>query len=259
MNYNFHTHTYFCGHANGTIEEYIKNAIVGKITHMGFSEHFPYVCSNGVESEYRLQIKDIKSYFSQLYELREKYKKEIDIKIGFEMEYYPLRFEEMKKSAIEYGAEYLILGQHFLDEEQPNWEHVIEERDSIEGLQRYTDNVISAIKSGVFSYVAHPDMMNFVGDKSIFHEKIREICIASREYNTPLEINFLGIRTGRNYPNEEFWRIAGEEKSPVVFGLDAHEAQDAVDTKSLVKAREIVEKYNLNYVGMPKIMPLQKG
>ncbi|MBQ7793091.1 MAG: hypothetical protein IJ366_01090 [Clostridia bacterium] len=46
--------------------------------------------------------------------LKEKYKDEIDIKIGFEIEYYPDEFNNMLKNAIDLGAEYLILGQHFL-------------------------------------------------------------------------------------------------------------------------------------------------
>ncbi len=39
--FNYHTHTYLCGHAYGEIEEYIKNAIEGGITELGFSDHMP--------------------------------------------------------------------------------------------------------------------------------------------------------------------------------------------------------------------------
>jgi len=126
-------------------------------------------------------------------------------------------------------------------------------------LQKYTNCIVDGIKSGVFTYIAHPDVINFVGDVEIFQREIQKICIAAREFDIPLEINFLGIRDGRNYPNDAFWEIAGEEKSPVTFGFDSHEAIDAYDGNSLVRAMELVKKYNLNYIGKPKLIMLQKN
>ena len=82
---------------------------------------------------------------------------------------------------------------------------------------------------------------------------MRKICKCSNETNTPLEINFLGIRDNRHYPNEDFWKIAGEEKCSVVFGFDAHDVSGAGDLKSLPKARSIVEKYKLNYLENPSL------
>jgi len=50
-----------------------------------------------------------------------------------------------------------------------------------------------------------------------------------------------------------FLEIAGEEKSPVMFGFDAHSTEAAYDGKSILKAKELVKKYNLNYIGRPEI------
>lgn len=259
MTYNYHTHTYRCRHANGKIEEYIKRAIACGITHMGFSDHAPYICTNGRESTFRVPVAEVKEYFSEIFELREKYKKQIDIKIGFEMEFYPRHFEKMLNDVIEYGAEYLILGQHYIEEEQPYGVRVSQETDSERYLQKYSKGIVDGIKSGVFTYIAHPDIINFTGDVEVFQREIRKICIAAGEFDIPLEINFLGIRDKRNYPNEVFWKIAGEEKTPVTFGLDSHDAVDAYDDISLVRAMEIVEKYNLKYIGKPNLIMLQKS
>lgn len=258
MTYNYHTHTYRCGHAIGEIEEYIKRAIQGGIKYMGFSDHIPYICSDGFESDFRVKVEEVGAYFSEIELLREKYKDKIEIKIGFEMEYYPLHFNNMLKNAVEYGAEYLILGPHFLDEEHPDGVHTIIETDSTNRLKEYVNCVVDGIKSGVFTYIAHPDMINFIGDISVYQREIRKICVAAREYNTPLEINFLGIRDKRNYPNEVFWEIAGEEKSPVTFGFDSHDILNAFDNASLNKAKNIVEKYNLNYIGKPELVLIQE-
>ena len=258
MNYNYHTHTYRCRHASGTPEEYIQRAISKGIEYMGFSDHAPFVCTNGEESLYRVSTYESKDYVAELSALREKYAGKIDIKIGFEMEYYPKHFEKMLGFVKSCGAEYLILGEHFLEEENPDGVHASWAYQNEGYLTEYADCVIAAMNTRVFTYVAHPDIINFTGDEKLFDYHIRRICIAARETNTPLEINFLGIRGNRLYPNDAFWKIAGEEKSPVTFGLDAHTADTAFDSESIEKAERLVEKYNLNYIGRPEIRLIQE-
>ncbi len=254
MIYNYHTHTHRCGHASGTEEEYIEAAIKNGIKYMGFSDHMPLKFEDGFESSYRVPTDEGKIYCEEIKALSRKYKDKIDIKVGFEMEYYPELFEEMLKKAIEYGAEYLILGQHFIMPENLAVKDTFRATESLDELKKYTKSVVSAIKKNVYTYVAHPDVFNYVGDVGTYKEEMRKICIASRENNVPLELNFLGIRQHRVYPNDAFWQIAGEEKAPVTFGFDAHDAKNAFDGESLLKAKQIVEKYSLNYIGVPKLI-----
>jgi len=254
--YNYHTHTVRCSHASGSVEEYIKVAIQNGIKYMGFSDHSPFAFPDGYESPHRVPLSEAKDYFNEIDALRKKYINEIDIKIGFEMEYYPKHFDEMLDIAKKSGAEYLILGQHFLRNEYPDGIPSSAPTDSVDNLIEYSDTVVRAIKSGVFTYIAHPDMINFTGDKDIYVNEMHKICVAAREENVPLEINFLGIRTYRNYPRDLFWKIAGEEKSPITFGFDAHDAPSAFDGESLKTAKALVEKYNLNYIGKPKLKAL---
>ena len=253
MIYNYHTHTFRCSHASGTEVEYIKRAIENGIKYMGFSDHFPFICSDGHESSFRVPVCQVEDYFDTIRALREKYKAEIDIKIGFEMEYYPENFEEMLENAKKYGAEYLIIGEHFTEEELEGVRPSSAPSDSTDKLKNYVDCICEGMSTGAFTYIAHPDLINFTGDDAVYTQEIRRMCRASREYDVPLEINFLGIREGRAYPRDLFWETVGEEKAPVTFGFDAHSVRAAFDGDSLVKAKEMVKKYNLNYIGMPKL------
>ena len=88
MNYNYHTHTFRCNHATGSEEEYILRAIENGIEYMGFSEHIPLVFPDGFQALYRMPEELTEDYFNTVNSLKEKYKNEIEIKIGFEMEYY---------------------------------------------------------------------------------------------------------------------------------------------------------------------------
>ena len=51
--------------------------------------------------------------------MKAKYAGQIELSIGFEMEYYPEYFSQMLENVRQMGAEYLILGQHFLQPEHP--------------------------------------------------------------------------------------------------------------------------------------------
>lgn len=253
MNYNFHTHTTRCHHASGSSEEYVKRAIANGIKYMGFSDHIPFLRPDGLESNYRVPVCEGRAYMDELIALREKYINKIELSIGFESEYYPSYFDRMLKTALDLGAEYLILGQHFNNGDIKGRHNSIKTEEKSQ-LKEYVDTVCEGIKSGYFTYVAHPDVINFVGDRELYKKEMRKICVAAREYNVPLEINFLGIRDNRNYPDPVFWRVVGEEKAPVTFGFDAHDVDAAYDGSSLVKARKMVEEFNLNYIGRPKLV-----
>ena len=179
MIYNYHTHTARCSHATGTEEEYIEKAIANGVKYMGFSDHFPFMCSDSRESSFRVPLNMVDDYFDTINALREKYKDEIDIKIGFEMEYYPENFKQMLENAKKYGAEYLIMGEHFTQEELDGVASSGEPSDSVEKLKNYVDCVCDGIASGAFTYIAHPDLINFTGDEAVYASEIRRICRAS--------------------------------------------------------------------------------
>ena len=254
VKYNYHTHTTRCHHAIGTVEEYIKKAVENGMTHMGFSDHVPLMFSDGTESGYRVSVREAGDYIQEISEIREKYKDKIDIKIGFEMEYYPELFEKMLADVKGYGAEYLILGAHFLGPENEGSPYAYAENKDVTLLKKYVDVVIEGMKTGAFTYLAHPDIIAFLGDEDVYAAEMRRLCKASAELKIPLEINFLGIRDNRLYPRGIFWKMAGEELSPVTFGLDAHRSEDAYDEKSFLVAMEMVEKFGLNYIGRPEII-----
>ena len=256
MDYNYHTHTFRCRHASGKDEEYILRAIEGGIKYMGFSDHVPLRFSDGHETGYRVLTKDAEDYINSIRELREKYKDKIDIKIGFEMEYYPLYFKHMLSYVRSLGAEYLLLGQHIIYNEWPDGKSSWEPSAERERLHEYVSCIVSGIESGCFTYVAHPDIFIFLGEDSVYDEEVSLICRASRKFNIPLEINIQGLREERRYPFEPFWRIAAREKSPVTIGLDAHDPIWAYDGDSIAKAKDMIKELGLNYIGKPEIIPI---
>ena len=87
------------------------------------------------------------------------------------------------------------------------------------------DVTVKAIETDKFVCVAHPDVINFTGDKQIYKEQMRRICIAAKDHNAALEINMQGagsVGKRRHYPNEDFFEVAAEVGNSVIIGSDAH-------------------------------------
>ena len=247
MNYNYHTHTARCGHASGTEEAYILRAIENGITHMGFSEHAPFCFPDGYESYYRVPVAQTEDYFSTLRALREKYAGQIDLKIGYEMEYYPLHFDAMLRQSRAAGCEYLILGQHFLDNETTR-RYSGKNTEDPQYLTDYVDQVCAGMRTGLFTYLAHPELQNFTWDPAVYRREYSRMIRCAMENDMPLEINMLGIAGKRHYPCETFWALAGEMGASAVIGCDAHEPYALTLEDAYGRAMEIAQKYSLRLV-----------
>ena len=115
-------------------------------------------------------------------------------------------------------------------------------------IRDYVDVVIKGMKTGVFKYLAHPDLINYQGLDSVYDWEMTRLCKELKELDIPLEINLLGISEGKHYPAERFWKISGEIGNKVIMGLDAHCAAQIGAIDSYQKALELAKRYGLNLI-----------
>lgn len=247
---SLHTHTARCHHAGGVEREYIEQAIEDGLSTIGFADHAPYEFPGDYISNFRMRASEAEDYFRTLTELRDEYRDRIEIKIGFEAEYYPELFEDFMHSLEPYPIDYLILGQHYLDNETSRRYSGVTTTDEAY-LADYVDQVSAGIRTGVYSYVAHPDLVNFVGSPEIYEKQYARLIECAMEEGVPLEINLLGIRAGRHYPSEKFISLCGKLGAAMCVGADAHRPLDAADTASFEVAAELMKKYGIKYVESP--------
>lgn len=242
--YNYHAHTARCQHATGTEREYVEAAIGMGIKKFGFSDHIPCPFSGGYVSGIRMRMEEAEGYVSCIRQLAREYRDKIRLFVGFEAEYIPEFYEKQMEMARSLGCDYLIMGQHFWDsEEKEPYAGAATKEES--RICAYVDSVIAGMKTGSYSYLAHPDLINYQGEPGVYDREMRRLCLAMKELGIPLEINVLGMQTGRNYPNERFWELAGEIGNDVVFGLDAHKADGVRDIKSYRKCADLAERFGL--------------
>lgn len=246
---NYHTHTYRCHHASGEDREYVEAAIKAGFRVLGFSDHVPYPFDHGYCSSIRMSLGETEGYVQSLLDLRQEYRRDIDIKIGFEAEYFPKHFSKLLTHLSDYPIDYLILGQHFsMDESSGIYFGRATTDPSI--LTAYVDQVIEGMETGAFTYLAHPDLINFprVEDDGTtrpntrYLSEMRRLCEAAKRLSIPLEINQLGYCDRRNYPSDLFFSIAGEIGNDVLIGCDAHHPKQLLDAYSIHGAEQLAKR-----------------
>ena len=225
---NYHTHTPRCRHAQGQEREYMENAGERGLKLCGFSDHTPQWFPGGYYSTMRMFPHQLEGYCQTVRELQKEYAGRLEIPLGVEVENYPDIFSELLLRLRDAGIEYMLLGQHWIgnEEGEPYSGRATED---VRQLERYCNQVIDGMYTGLFTYVAHPDLLYFVGSPQVYQAQMRRLCKAAVATDTPLEINLLGILTNRHYPRETFWQIAAEEGCKTVLGIDAHSPQELLE------------------------------
>jgi len=243
---NYHTHTPRCQHATGSEKEYIETAIQKGFQTLGFSDHVPMPYPAGLRSGIRMDMKELDNYVDTLTALRKEYQKDIRILIGFETEYFPAYFDALMDKLRDYPIDYMIMGQHFLLDEfdGPYFGALTSDPDC---LTCYVDQVIEGLSKGVFSYLAHPDLVPFRGDPDFYQKEMLRLIHFCNKHDIPLEINMLGFFGGRNYPCSEFFSLAAKEGSSFIIGCDAHNPGQIIQPEESPEFLDFLEQNHIRY------------
>ena len=233
---NWHTHTRLCKHASGSIADYCRAAVRAGIEVLGFSDHAPL--PDGRWSTVRMEMGQLSGYCRDLAKAREAFP-DLEIRGGLECEYIP-EFAEFYRDVFhgEFGIEYLVGGAHWFPW-QGEWVGLYGTEMTPAMLWGYTDYLIASIRSGLFAFIAHPDLFGagYLKWDSETAACTRAIVEAARETDTPLEINAYGFRkppaetpdgVRPRYPWRPFWELVGEFGAPVIVNSDAHRPEDII-------------------------------
>lgn len=193
---NYHTHTARCGHAEGTEEEYILTALRCGYKVLGFSDHTPWAYATpGFVSRIRMLPSQLDDYVLTLRGLREKYADKLHLRIGLEAEYFPAYLGWLREETERLGIEYLILGCHYdtTDEQDARASRFGGSTSTAHG-RRYAEQVVEALETGLYRYLAHPDLfLNRVTAFDADAEKAcRDICAAAARLDIPPRVQHGG-------------------------------------------------------------------
>ncbi len=240
---NYHTHTQRCKHAIGDVTAYANCAIGYGIEELGISDHTPL--SDGWTPEIRMGIEELDGYDAAIHTAQRNFKDKITIFKSMEcdwMQCYKSFYEDELLGKRKY--DYLIGSVHFFI--STHWEYAYT-MTKTKNLIYYSKLMIEAMESGIFAFIAHPDLF---GGKCKWDKNAikctRDIAEAAEELKVPLEINGNGfLRDGADtpsYPITEFWEIISDYSIDVVCNSDAHSPNDV---NNLKYATDLAKKCNI--------------
>jgi len=222
MRIDLHNHTIRCNHAEGTVDEYIQRAIALGIDVYGFSEHAPM----DFDPKYRLKFEEMEAYTSDILTAKETYKNDIDILLGYEVDWLPGHMDEQVLNA---KVDYLIGSVHFIDKwsfDNPEFIGEWKNKNIDEIWQAYFEATEAMAKSGKFDIVGHLDLIKVF--KFMPKQDVRGLAknalTAIKEANMVMEINTAGLRkpVGEMYPSRALLEEAYSLDIPITFSSDAH-------------------------------------
>ena len=260
QNFNYHTHTYRCGHAdnNMTDEDYVKEFIKKGFKKIAFTDHCPEKQVIDKRKNMRMDYSQKDEYLTNIKSLKEKYKDKIEIETGFEIEYLP--GQENNLLELKQITNKLVLGQHFIyDENNTDLKIFRKHKFTDEDLIKYANYIKKAIELKIPDIIVHPDLYMLARNKFGKTEKeVAEIiCASAEKYNIPLEINltegFMYLANLKDkvvYPCKEFWEVASNYNIRVIYGIDAHYKEQIINYEESIKlinqiiGKETIDKLN---------------
>lgn len=244
MKTNYHMHTTRCNHAIGSDEDMILACIDAGFEEVGFSCHSPWPVKH--PRHMRMRLDQLDEYIASIRSLQEKYKHQIQIKIGLECEYYEDDMDWLEQIKVEKGIDYLLLGNHFEKNEQGLYYGAPTSR--IEDLESYVNQAIKGMERGCYAYFAHPDLIHFQGNESDYETYMTKLCEVAKRTNTPLEYNLLGVAGHRHYPCDRFWEIVSQVGCRAIIGYDAHDPQHLKNGAIYRQAYQFLKKLDIDIV-----------
>lgn len=240
---NFHTHCYFCD-GTGDPEEYVKKAIEFKFSDLGFSSHAPLPFPNS----WTMEKNNFYEYCNKINSLKLKYKNEINIYLGLEVDY----IEDLISPTDEKFAslDYTIGSVHMLKDIKTG-EFLAVDGDEDEYIKLITSAFDNDVKKFVHAYytqirnmvsnktpsiVGHLDLIKkhnknnkyFNENESWYKDEILNTLKVISENKTILELNTGGKVRGYTddfYPSNWILTECRHLDIPIILNSDAHNPQ----------------------------------
>lgn len=223
MRVDLHNHTSRCNHCDGTTREFVIEAINQKIDVYGFADHNPM----DFDTKYRMTLQECKSYEDEIIALKNEYKNDIEILLGYEVDFLD---GYIPQSILDAKVDYLIGSVHFINKwgfDNPEFIGEYSKKDINIVWQDYFDLLIQMANFGRFNIVGHLDLIKvfrFYPDKIDINSLAYKALQAIKKANMAIEINSAGLRKDvkEQYPSTQILQLAYDMDIPITFGSDAH-------------------------------------
>ena len=253
MKVDGHVHTPFCPHGtNDSFEQYIYQALKRGYQEISFTEHAPLplgFVDTTPDKDSGMNHSKLEDYFTALTSLKRKYRSDIKINIGLEIDFIE-GYENGTTDFLNKYGPYLddsILSVHFLKKEDhyfcldfspETFSEMVHLYGSVNAIyEHYFKTLLMSITFNLGQYkpkrighltLVHKFQKQFPATKS-FTSEIHEILNEISKQELQIDYNGAGVikpLCGETYPPEWVIKEALKQKIPLIYGSDAHSAKD---------------------------------
>lgn len=229
---DYHTHSARCGHAVGSMDEYIDRAIARGISEIGLTDHlYLYFLDSSLrEKSWAMAEETFDEHYREMLELRERYRDDIEVRVSVEADFVPGHEDQLDRILGQYEFDYILGGVHFVRGwliDDPATRHRYKEESVTSIYRHYYENLQLAIASGRFDLIAHFDLPKKFGDRP---ETSLDDCVAATldlaaERNVTIEVSSAGLRMPacEIYPSRSILQEMRQREIPIALSSDAHD------------------------------------
>jgi histidinol-phosphatase (PHP family) len=228
---DYHVHTARCGHAVGTMEQYVEHAIASGLREMGFSDHLYLYWMPSAERDPELGMAEweLDFYVEDVERCRRRYGRDIAIRLSTEADFVPGYERDLESILRRYDWDYVIGSVHFID----GWG--FDDSRKLAGYAewdidalyaRYFELVGQSAETGLFDTIGHPDLVKKFGYRARSDQTGAYARLAERfaRSGVCVELNTAGLRKpiGEVYPHLDLLRACQALGVPATLASDAH-------------------------------------
>lgn len=241
---DYHTHHVRCGHAQGQVEEYIKQAIALGLSEIGISDHAPIYWQDGNDPMPNIAMAkdELSAYVEEVLRLKEQYAGRIAVRLGLEVDYIEGAEVECAAMVAPYPFDYLIGSVHYVHGrnvyDAQRWHGL---SDPMPIYAEYYRLLAKSAQCGLFDIIAHSTAIIAYAPKPIPQaiEPLQDAALlAIRQADVCLEINTSGYRKLGNepFPSARMIALARDLGIPLTFSSDAHRPNEVGYARDQVEA-----------------------
>ena len=232
-----HIHTERCGHASGTVDEYVHKAVERGLYGIAMTEHLALPEDLDPHNHLSMPACDLEDYLVEVDFARRRFP-DIRVVTGLEADFLPGREAETRNALAEArrhpdGPTVVLGSVHFIGDwafDDPNRVSEWDSRDVDEVWRQYFDLWCRAAGSGLFDVMAHPDLVKKFGHLPSFDpaQLYADAASAVRDAGVRIEVSTAGLRkpVGELYPGPALLRAFYRAGIGATVGSDAHEPSE---------------------------------
>ncbi len=239
---NYHSHCHYCD-GKYEPEQYIKSAIEKGLVAYGFSSHAPVP----FETLWTMKKEKAPAYVAEIHQLREKYKADIQVYCGLEVDFIPGVTGPRHQAITDLKLDYTVGSVHFVDyfPDGRGWEidgahqlfldglHQIFKGDSRKAVTRYFELTRQMVAQECPDVIGHIDKIKmqdeggklFSQQADWYQKEIANTLDVVAQTGAIIEVNTRGIykkKTTETYPGKWVLEKIHQMDIPITINSDCH-------------------------------------